>query len=121
MDYLKFSIFMKEDFEISNKKYNTIKFFRSELVLVFIWFWVLENHYKSKKNQLFKSNVEMLVSQIPKQLGSRPTIFKFIEQAIASKHIIRVVDPSDKRKWNLKPSTQTIQEFEQWADGFSGF
>ena len=112
---------MKEDFEISNKKYNTIKFFRSELVLVFIWFWVLENHYKSKKNQLFKSNVEMLVSEIPKQLGSRPTIFKFIEQAIASKHIIRVVDPSDKRKWNLKPSDQTIQEFEEWSNGFSGF
>ena len=121
MDYLKFSMFMKEDFEVSNKKYNSIKFFRSELVLVFIWFWVLENYYKSKENHSFKSNVETLVSEIPKELGSRPTIFKFIEQAIASKFIIKIIDPEDKRKWNLKPSAQTIQEFEEWSSGFSGY
>lgn len=114
-------MFMKEDFEASNRKYNSIKFFRSELVLVFIWFWVLENYYKSKKNQSFKSNVEMLVGAIPKQLGSRPTIFKFIEQAIASKFIIKIIDPEDKRKWNLKPSVQTIEEFEEWSNGFSGY
>ena len=121
MDYLKFTKFLKHDFEKSNQKFNSIKFFRSELVLIFIWFWILENYYKSKENQLFKSNVETLVSEIPKGLGSRPTIFKFIEQAIASKFIIKIIDPTDKRKWNLKPSDQTIQEFEEWSSGFSGF
>ncbi len=28
--------------------------------------------------------------------------FKFMEQAIASKYIIRVIDPADKRKWNFE-------------------
>ena len=121
MNYLKFTRFLKHDFEKSNRKYDSIKFFRSELVLIYIWFWILENYYKSKENQSFKSNVETLISEIPKELGSRPTIFKFIEQAISSKFIIKVIDPEDKRKSNLKPSVQTIQEFEEWSNGFSGY
>ena len=121
MDYLQFTRFLKHDFEKSNEKFNSIKFFRSELVLIFIWIWILENYYKSREDQSYKSNVETLVSEIPKQLGSRPTIFKFIEKAIASKFIIKIIDSKDKRKWNLKPSEQTIQEFEEWANGFSGY
>jgi len=121
MDYLKFTKFLKHDFEESNQKYNSIKFFRSELVLIFIWFWILENYYKSIENHSFKSNVETLISEVPKELGSRPTIFKFIEQAINSKFIIKVIDPKDKRKWNLRPSKQTIEEFEKWSSGFSGY
>ena len=121
MDYLRFTRFLKHDFEKSNQKYNSIKFFSSELVLMFIWFWILENHYNSKENRSFKSNVETLISEVPRELGSRPTIFKFIEQAITAKFIIKVIDSKDKRKFNLRPSMQTIQEFEEWSNGFSGY
>lgn len=121
MNYLKFTKFLKEDFEISNAKYISINFFRSELILVFIWFWVLEKHYQSKENQIFNSHVEILIAETPKGFASRPTIFKFVDQAIDAKFIIKVSDQLDKRKWHLLLSEQTIIEFEDWAKGFSGF
>ena len=45
MDYLKFTKFLKNDFENSNKKFKSIAFYRSDLILIFIWFFVLEKHY----------------------------------------------------------------------------
>ena len=121
MNYLKFTKFLKEDFEISNAKYISINFFRSELILVFIWFWILEKYYKFKKDEIINSHVEILISEIPKGFASRPTVFKFVDQALEAKYIIKVSDQLDKRKWHLLPSEQTIIEFEDWAKGFSGF
>ena len=121
MDYLRFTSFLRKDFEVSNKKFASIKFFRSELILIFIWFWILENYYKSDQNLLSNTHVEELINEIPNGFGSRPTIFKFIDQAIAAKFIVKIPDPKDKRKWNLIASKQTIEEFESWAQGFRGF
>jgi len=38
-----------------------------------------------------------------------------------SKHILKISDLKDKRKFNLIPSEQTIKEFEDWAKGYKGF
>ena len=69
--------FIKNDFENSNSKYPSIKFFRSNIILIFIWFWTLEKMY-NKENL----NIEQLIEDIPRGFGSRPTIFKFINLAI---------------------------------------
>ena len=116
MNYLKFTKFLKEDYEKSNLKYPSIKFFRSDLISIFIWFWILEKYY-SKKD----FNIEQLISEIPKGYGSRPTIFKFIDLSIKNKYLTKIKSQHDKRKFNLKPSSQTIKEFEDWSKGFSGF
>ena len=116
MDYKKFIMFLKNDFENSNEKYESIKFFRSNIVLIFIWFWTLEKMYK-KKNL----NIEKLIDDIPKGFGSRPTIFKFINLAIKRKYLLKTSDTADKRKFILRLSNQSILDFESWAKGFRGF
>ena len=116
MDYKKFITFIKNDFENSNSKYQTIKFFRSNIILIFIWFWTLEKMYNKES-----LNIEQLIENIPKGYGSRPTIFKFINVAIKKKYLLKISDVSDKRKFKLKLSQQSIEEFERWAQGFRGY
>ena len=116
MDYKKFITFIKSDFENSNSKYKSIKFFRSNIILIFIWFWTLEKMYN--KSIL---NIEQLIDDIPRGFGSRPTIFKFINVAIKKKYLLKISDVSDKRKFKLKLSQQSIEEFERWAQGFRGY
>ena len=77
MDYIKFLKFLRYDFELSNEKYETVRYFRSDLVLIFIWIYVLEQFYSKKK-----SSVEELINYIPKNIASRPTIYKFINQSV---------------------------------------
>ena len=116
MDYKKFISFIKNDFEKSNDKYQSIKFFRSNIILIFIWFWTLEKMYK-KKNL----NIEKLIDDIPRGFGSRPTIFKFINLAVNKKYLLKIPDTTDKRKFLLYLSNQSILDFESWARGFRGF
>jgi len=116
MDYKKFITFIKNDFENSNSKYPSIKFFRSHIILIFIWFWTLEKMY-NKENL----NIEQLIEDIPRGFGSRPTIFKFINLAIKKKYMLKINDPNDKRKFKLKLSQDCILEFENWAKGYKGF
>ena len=116
MDYKRFVRFLKNDFETSNSKYSTIKFFRSNIILIFIWFWILDKMYNKKK-----LNIEELIEDIPKGFATRPTIFKFINLAIQKKYISKTTDTTDKRKFILKLSDQCVGEFESWAKGFKGF
>ena len=110
MDYKKFITFIKNDFENSNSKYPSIKFFRSNIILIFIWFWTLEKMY-NKENL----NIEQLIEDIPRGFGSRPTIFKFINVAVKKKYLLKISDTLDKRKFKLRLSDQSIEEFEKWA------
>jgi len=116
MDYKGFVRFLKNDFETSNNKYPTIKFFRSNIILIFIWFWILDKMYNKKE-----LNIEKLVEGIPKGFATRPTIFKFINLAIKKKYISKIIDTTDKRKFILKLTDQCVREFESWAKGFKGF
>ena len=116
MDYLKFLKFLKNNFELSNKKFKSVSFFRSDLVLIFIWFFVLEKYYSKKK-----SSVEDLMSYIPRNIASRPTVYKFINQSCLKKYLFKIIDEKDKRKFDIQPSQSTIKEFEVWSSGFRGF
>jgi hypothetical protein len=116
MNYLKFLQNLKKDLNQSNSDFETVKFFRKDIVSVWIWFCVLEQYYNNNNN-----NIENIISEIPKEYASRPTIFKIIDDAVSKKYFEKIADKNDKRKYNLFPSSQTIKEFEEWAKVFKGF
>lgn len=109
MNYLKFLQTLKKDLNQSNSDFKTVKFFRKDIVSVWIWFCVLEKYYNNN------NNIESIIQNIPSELGSRPTLFKVIDTAVIKKYFIKELDKEDKRKFNLIPSEQTIKEFEEWA------
>ena len=116
MDYLKFLQILKKDLNQSNSDFKTVKFFRKDIVSVWIWFCVLEQYYNNNNN-----NIENIISEIPKEYASRPTIFKIIDDAVSKKYFEKILDKNDRRKYNLFPTLQTIKEFEEWAKVFKGF
>jgi len=116
MDYLKFLQILKKDLNQSNSDFETVKFFRRDIVSVWIWFCVLEQYYNNNNN----NNIENIMSEIPKEYASRPTIFKIIDDAVSKKYFEKIVNKNDKRKYNLFPTSQTIKEFEEWAKQILG-
>src|SRR6056300_1337137 len=116
MNYLKFLQNLKKDLNTSNIEFETVKFFRKDIVSVWIWFCVLEQYYNNNNN-----NIENIISEIPKEYASRPTIFKIIDHAVSKKYFEKIVDKDDRRKYNLFPTSKTIKEFEEWAKVFKSF
>ena len=119
MNYLKFLQTLKKDLNQSNSDFKTVKFFRKDIVSFWIWFCVLERYYNNNNNN--NNNIENIISEIPKEYASRPTIFKIIDDAVTKKYFEKIVDENDKRKYNLFPTQQTKDEFEEWAKVFKGF
>jgi len=117
MDYLKLVQNLKKDLNEVNSDFKSVKFFRKHIVSVCVWFSVLEQYYNNNKN----NNIENIISEIPKEYASRPTIFKIIDDAVSKKYFEKKVDKNDKRKNNLLPTLQTIKEFEEWAKVLKGF
>ena len=115
MNYSKLIQNIKQDLKLNLNKYQTVKFFRKDIISYWIWFEVLEQYYNNNNN-----NVESIIQDIPGELGSRPTLFKVIDTAVHKKYFIKELDKIDKRKFNLIPSQQTIKEFEEWAKIFKG-
>ena len=114
MKYLK----LIQDLKLNLNKYQTIKFFRKDIASYWIWFEVLEKYYNNNNNNNNNNNIESIIQNIPSELGSRPTLFKVIDTAVAKKYFIKELDKKDKRKFKLIPSQQTIKEFEEWAKIF---
>ena len=117
MKYLKLIENLRKDLILNLNKYQTVKFFRKDIVSYWVWFEVLEKYYNNNNNN---NNIESIIQNIPRELGSRPTVFKVIVNAVAKKYFIKKLDKEDKRKFNLIPSEQTIKEFEEWAKIFKG-
>src|SRR6056300_439656 len=103
MNYLKLLESLKKDLKQSNSDFETVKFFRKDIVSYWIWFEVLEQYYNNNNNN---NNIESVIQKIPNELGSRPTLFKVIDTAVAKKYFIKELDKKDKRKFNLFPSKQ---------------
>jgi len=116
MNYSKLLQSLKKDLNPSNSDFKTVKFFRKDIVSVLIWFCVLEQYYNNNNNY-----IENIISEIPKEYASRPTIFKIIDDAVSKKYFEKIVDKDDRRKYNLFPTSITIKEFEEWAKVFKGF
>ena len=60
MDYHSFLEALEKDLIVSNQKYETVKFFRSEIVSVWIWFIIMKNYYTKSNNNL---NIEKILEQ----------------------------------------------------------
>jgi len=118
MNYLKLLQNLKKDLNQSNSDFETVKFFRKDIVSVWIWFSVLEQYYDNNNNN---NNIENIMREIPNEYASRPKIFKIIDDAVSKKYFEKILDENDKRKYNLFPTSQTITEFEKWAKVFKGF
>ena len=116
MNYLKLLNSLKKDV-IKYPAYKTVEFFRKDLISVWIWVHVLENYFNNNKNV----NIQNIMREIPYEIASRPTVYKIIDAAVIKKYFIKVIDEKDKRKYNLFPSTQVINEFKEWAKVFKGF
>jgi len=116
MNYLKLILNLKQDLKERLNHFETVKFFRKDIIYYWIWFSVLEKNYSNNNN----NNIESIIQNIPGELGSRPTLFKVIHTAVAKKYFIKELDKRDKRKFNLIPSEQTIKEFEEWSKIFKG-
>ena len=118
MNYLKLLQNLKKDLNQSNSDFETVKFFRKDIVSFWIWFSVLEQYYDNNNN---KNNIENIMREIPNEYASRPKIFKIIDNAVAKNYFKKILNENDKRKYNLLPTSQTIKEFEEWVKVFKGF
>ena len=116
MNYLKLLYSLKKDV-LANPSFVTVKHFRRNLLSVWIWVHILENYFNNKKNV----NIQNILQEIPYEYASRPTIYKIIDAAVTKKYFIKIKDEKDKRKYNLFPSIQVINEFKEWAKLFKGF
>ena len=116
MNYLKLLQNLKKDLNQSNSDFETVKFFRKDIVSVWIWFSVLEQYYDNNNN-----NIENIMREIPNEYASRPKIFKIIDNAVAKNYFKKILNENDKRKYNLLPTSQTMKEFEEWSKVFKGF
>ena len=119
MNYLKLLQNLKKDLNQSNSDFETVKFFRKDIVSFWIWFSVLEQYYDNNNNN--NNNIENIMREIPNEYASRPKIFKIIDNAVAKNYFKKILNENDKRKYNLLPTSQTIKEFEEWSKVFKGF
>ena len=117
MNYLKLLQNLEQDLKERLNEFETVKFFRKDIVSYWIWCSVLEKHYNNNNNN---NSIESIIQNIPSELASRPTLFKVIDTAVAKKYFIKELNKEDKRKFNLFPSEQTIKEFEEWAKILKG-
>jgi len=114
MDSLKLIKILRNDLNQSHSQFISIKFFRRNLPSYWIWISILERYYNNNNN----NNIEKIISEIPSEHASRPTLFKIIDDAVKKKYLVKELDKDDKRKINLFPTSQTIKEFEEWAKVF---
>ena len=116
MDYKNFLNSLKKDLLEANELYPSVKFFRKDIVCVWIWFLILDCYY----NENVISS-EKIINIIPSKYSSRPKIFNIINTACDKNYLLKILDEKDKRKFNLKPTKLCISEFENWAKIFKGF
>ena len=114
MNYLKLIQNLHLDLKERLNDFETVKFFRKDLVSSWIWILVLNKYY----NNNYNNNVESIIQNIPDHLGSRPKLLKVVNTAVAKKYFIKELNKEDKRKFNIIPSQQTIKEFEEWSKIF---
>ena len=116
MNYLKLLEILENDLNISNNKFETVKFFRKDIASLWVWFIVLKSFYKKTK-----VTPDLVLSSIPKEYTSRVTIFKILDNAVKKKYFSKEIDINDKRKFIISPTNITIEEFEKWSLIFRGF
>ena len=114
MNYLKLLTALNLD--LNNGNTGSVKFFRTNIYSIFIWFQVLIYYYKKENLTTELLLKEKFLSNI-----SRPTVFKIIDNAVVKGYLSKVINEKDHRKFNILPSTVTLREYEEWAQIYKGY
>ena len=117
MNYLKLLTNLKNDLISSNEKFSSVRFFRKDIVSVWVWFIVLENFYNGKKN----ISPEEILREIPSQYSSRPKIFGIINDGVKKNFFYKIKNQKDSRKYIVQPTNECLEQFKKWALIFKGF
>ena len=92
-----------------NTEKSSLSFFRHDNKTLEIYCKILSNHYQSKP-----SFIEELIKDA--KFGSRITIKKIIDDAVAMNFLNKTNLKEDKRKNSLAPTDKMIEEYENYAD-----
>ena len=117
MDYLNLLTNLKKDLILSNEDFTSVKFFRKDIVSVWVWFIVLENFFNGKKN----ISPEEILREIPSQYSSRPKIFNIINDGVKKKFLYKIKNEKDNRKYIVLPTDLCVDQFKKWSLIFKGF
>ena len=114
MNYLKLLTALNLD--LNNGNTGSVKFFRTNIYSIFIWFQVLIYYYKKENLTTELLLKEKFLSNI-----SRPTVFKIIDNAVVKGYLSKVINEEDHRKFNILPSKVAVSEYEEWAQIYKGY
>ena len=106
---------LEKDLKESNDKFETVKYFRQNMISVAIWIACINSYYNKK--ELSVEDIYRKVNQIVRT--SRPSVVRYLEEAKNSKYLEFHKSPNDKRSYRIIPSEKTIYEFEQWSEVFN--
>ena len=106
---------LEKDLKESNDKFETVKYFRQNMVSVAIWITCVNSHYNKK--DLSVEDIFRRVNEIVRT--SRPSVVRYLEEAKNSKYLEFNKSSIDKRSYRIMPSEKTIYEFEQWSEVFN--
>ena len=111
----KLCLALEKDLKESNLKYETIKYFRQNMITVIIWTNSISYFYNKK--ELNVEDIYRRVNEIVRT--SRPSVVRYLEEAKNSKYLEFYKSSNDKRSYRIIPSEKTIYEFEQWSEVFN--
>ena len=117
MNYLKLLTNLKRDLMLSNQDFPSVKFFRKDIVSVWVWFIVLENFFNGKRD----ISPEEILREIPSQYSSRPKMFSIINDGVKKKFFYKIKNEKDSRKYIVLPTDECVNEFKKWSLIFKGF
>ena len=114
MNYLK--LLMTLNLDLNNGNTGSVKFFRTNIYSIFIWFQVLIYYYQKENLTTELLLKEKFLSNI-----SMPTVFKIEDNAVVKGYLSKVINEKDHRKFNILPSKVAVSEYEEWAQIYKGY
>ena len=111
----KLCLALEKDLKESNLKYETVKYFRQNMISVIIWISTMSYFYNKK--ELNAEDIYRIVNEIVRT--SRPSVMKYLDEAKQKKFLQFTVSRNDKRANSITPTEKTINEFEKWSEVFS--
>jgi len=110
----KLCLALEKDLKESNLKYETVKYFRQNMISVIIWISTMSYFYNKK--ELNAEDIYRIVNEIVRT--SRPSVMKYLGEAKQKKYLQFTMSRNDKRAYSITPSEITIYEFEKWSEVF---
>jgi len=111
----KLCLALEVDLKESNLKYETLKYFRQNMISVIIWINTMSYFYNKK--ELKAEDIYRKVNEIVRT--SRPSVMKYLEEAKQQNYLKFNTSKNDKRAYSITPSEKTINEFEKWSEVFN--